>query len=349
MSADAAEILPAANGLAPLSLKDAPAFIQVQFPVGRLSAEAYKERKAGAGQTLTALGSYWKGRKPLILCRAVVLGCLLPATDNASKDLDIFLKLMGMDDAAFLRRGLIPKPSEIVGRLMPIGGITSGEAAELFVIKRRILEEGKTVWTEEPFDLDGFPNLVEDRSVYLDWEGGVGDAERNHWRLRALETYTYEERVKRAKRPEECDEAFLDEIWTDVNSHLGTRAFGLPDLVEQLGVARFGHGPKLADTFCGAGSIPFEGARIGCEVYASDLNPVACLLTWGAFNIIGAEPEKRAQIERAQEVVAAAVDEEIARLGIEHDADGNRAKVFLYCLETRCPRPGGWCRWHRHG
>ena len=90
--------------LAPFSLKDAPSFIERQFPVGRLSAEAYKERKAGAGQTLTALGSYWKGRKPLILVRAVVLGCLLPATDDAAADLDIFLKLMAMDDGAFGRR-----------------------------------------------------------------------------------------------------------------------------------------------------------------------------------------------------------------------------------------------------
>ena len=77
-----------APGLAPLSLKDAPSFIERQFPVGRLSAEAYKERKAGAGQTLTALGSYWKGRKPLILVRAVVLGALLPATDRPAEDLE---------------------------------------------------------------------------------------------------------------------------------------------------------------------------------------------------------------------------------------------------------------------
>jgi putative DNA methylase len=77
-------------GLAPFSLRDAPSFIERQFPVGRLSAEAYKERKAGSGQTLTALGSYWKGRKPLILVRAVVLGCLLPATDDLAADLDIF-------------------------------------------------------------------------------------------------------------------------------------------------------------------------------------------------------------------------------------------------------------------
>jgi putative DNA methylase len=340
MNADAAVIGSEAGGLAPLSLKNAPAFIEVQFPVGRLSAEAYKERKAGAGQTLTALGSYWKGRKPLVLCRAVVLGCLLPATNNPTKDLDIFLKLMGMDDAAFLRRGLVPKPSEIVGRLMPIGGVTSCEAAELFVIRRRTLEGKKAVWVEEPFDLDAFPNLVEDRSVYLEWADSIGDTERNDWRLRALETYTYDERVRRAKRPEECDATFLDEIWTEVNAYLGTRAWNLAQLVQQLGVARFGHRPKIADTFCGAGSIPFEAARVGCDVYASDLNPIACMLTWGAYNIIGADDVARRETQSQQEEIAAAIDAEITRLGLEHDGKGNRAKAYLFCLETRCPKTG---------
>src|SRR5271166_2122098 len=113
MNADTIEMLSATSGLSPLSLQDAPSFIEVQFPVGRLSAEAYKERKAGPGQTLTALGSYWKGRKPLILCRAVVLGCLLPATDNPAKDLDIFLKLMAMDDEGLARRVKSLKASDI--------------------------------------------------------------------------------------------------------------------------------------------------------------------------------------------------------------------------------------------
>ena len=125
-----------------------------------------------------------------------------------------------------------------------------------------------------------------------------------------------------------------------MNRHLGTHAFSIPELIEQLGIARFGHRPKVADTFCGGGSIPFEAARIGCDVYASDLNPIACMLTWGAFNIIGASPEKRAEIETAQKEVAAAVDAEITRLGIEHDKRGNRAKAYLYCLETRCPKTG---------
>jgi putative DNA methylase len=293
------------RGLTPFSLKDAPSFIEAQFPVGRLSAEAYKERKAGSGQTLTALGSYWKGRKPLVLVRAVVLGCLMPATDDPGKDLDIFLKLMAMDDAAFGRR---------------FDGSAS-EFARLFPAYAEI--------------------SIEETGRRLRWREDLDESALESTVAKAFATlpYTFDQRLKHVRRPEECNETvLLAPIWDEVNSHLGTFARSIPELVEQLGVARFGRRPKLADTFCGGGSIPFEAARIGCDVYASDLNPIACMLTWGAFHIIGASADERAEIEEAQAKVAAAVDSEIARLGIEHDARGNRAKAYLYCLETRCPK-----------
>ena len=74
-----------------------PTFIETQFPIARLSAESYKERKAVSGQTLTGLGKWW-GRKPLILVRASILGMLMPASNDAKKDREIFLKILTMDD-----------------------------------------------------------------------------------------------------------------------------------------------------------------------------------------------------------------------------------------------------------
>jgi len=295
-------------GLAPFALKDAPSFIERQFPVGRLSAEAYKERDAGQGQTLTALGSYWKGRKPLILVRAVVLGCLLPATNDAAKDLDIFLKLMAIDDGAFARR---------------FGGAASDFA--------RMVP-------------DCAEQVTEARGRGRSWREDVDLETRHRLMAEAFATlpYSFDARLKSPmRRPEECDETeLLAPIWSEVNRHLGTNAASLPELVEQLGIARFGHRPRVADTFCGGGSIPFEAARIGCDAIASDLNPIACMLTWGAFNVIGASKEVRADIDAAQTSLADTVDSEISKLGIEHDKDGNRAKAFLYCLETRCPKTG---------
>jgi len=105
-------------GIVPRSLAEAPALIERLLPVQKLSAEAYKEQMAVHGKTLTALGSYWKGRKPLILAKACVMGCLLPATEDAKRDLEIFEMLMGMDDLSFAARAKRrPKPKEILATL----------------------------------------------------------------------------------------------------------------------------------------------------------------------------------------------------------------------------------------
>ena len=42
-----------------------------------------------------------------------------------------------------------------------------------------------------------------------------------------------------------------------------------------------GKPPRLLDPFAGGGAIPLEGLRLGCEVEASDLNPVAVLILKG--------------------------------------------------------------------
>ena len=46
-------------------------------------------------------------------------------------------------------------------------------------------------------------------------------------------------------------------------------------------LVRAAHGeepPLVVDPFAGGGSIPLEALRLGCEAFASDLNPVACLI-----------------------------------------------------------------------
>ena len=46
-----------------------------------------------------------------------------------------------------------------------------------------------------------------------------------------------------------------------------------------------GSPPPVLDPFCGGGSIPLEAQRLGLEVYASDLNPVAVLITKAMIEI----------------------------------------------------------------
>ena len=94
-------------------------FIETQFPVSKISKESYAEREAKQSQTLTGLGKWW-GRKPLVLCRATILGLLLPATNDPKKDREVFLRLMTMDDDGMLRRkSKRVRPENVANRVGP--------------------------------------------------------------------------------------------------------------------------------------------------------------------------------------------------------------------------------------
>ncbi len=320
------------NKLEPYSWKDRPALIEHLFPVQKLSVESYKEQMAGQGKTLTALGSFWKGRKPLILNKACVLGCLLPTSNNPLKDLEVFELLMGMDEESLIRRGANASVETI---LETVPGL---EVSKYFGIKT----EDSTLPSHTPFSLKDHSRVVNGKSKLpiVKWKEDLPRGE--YFRIQKLATKeaSYTEKIRMADRPEEVGEVLFDGIWDKVNSHLGTHASSIPELVEEMGIARFGHRPKVADVFCGSGQIPFEAARLGCDVYASDLNPIACMLTWGAFHIVGAGEEERKKIEESQKALVEKVQREIDALDIESDGNGWKAKAFLYCVEVVCPETG---------
>ncbi len=316
----------ASPAIVPFALKDAPALIERLLPVQKLSAEAYKEQMAVHGKTLTALGSYWKGRKPLILNKACILGCLLPATEDLARDLEIFEKLMAMDDESFVVRWKRrPKPKEILAEL----SIDWIDAFFTVDPPGSLPNSSPVDWSDPAY-----------QGVKVAWRADLTELDRRRLEAQVLPDLTYRERVDQAQRPEEVMETVHDHIWGAVNAHLGTSAHSFPELVEQLGILRFGHRPRVADTFCGSGQIPFEAARLGCDVYASDLNPIACMLTWGALNIVGGSPESRERLAREQEALVQRVQEQIDELGVETDGNGWRAKVLMYCVETTCPQTG---------
>lgn len=208
--------------VSPYSLANAPALIERLLPVQKLSAEAYKEQMAGSGKPLTALGSYWKGRKPLILNKACVLGCLLPATADPARDLEIFEKLMAMDDESFVARWKRrPKPKDVLGTLsIPC-------VFDYFVANPQgILPPSAPVdWSNREY-----------AAVKIAWRDDVSEVDRRRLESKILPQATYRERVNQAYRPEEVLETVHAHIWDAVNSHLGTSAHSMPELMEQLGI-----------------------------------------------------------------------------------------------------------------
>jgi adenine-specific DNA methylase len=280
-----------------------PSFIEAQFPVSKLSKESYNERKAVAGQTLTALGKWW-GRKPLVLVRAIILGLLLPATDNPDADRKTFLALMTMDDDGMLRR---------------LDGALSA----------RVVYEGCTPRERTRYFLSDGTKPT--------WRREISRIDRQGVMRRAFLRMSYDRRLEYCKRPEEIDGPGL-EAWERINAHLGTSAMNLPELVVELGRRRFGGVPRVGDVFSGGGSIPFEAARLGCEAYGSDLNPVAALLTWGALNIVGGGEVAVARVAAAQRRVFDAVQRQVDAWGIERNEQGWIADAYLILQRAARPR-----------
>lgn len=314
-----------------MSLRDAPALIERLWPAQKISVEAQKERKAVQGQTLVGLGSYWKGRKPLVLVRACVLGSLLPATEDPAEDLAVFEMLMRIDDSAFYHRDLKTKASQIAKLAFGVGASDVDQIRKAFSIRGWI-------GNESPADEEFLAALAGDRLV---WRRDITDALREKITLAGLSKLPYIDRVGRSLRPEELDDDAFKSIWPRVNKHLGTTAKSLQELVEQLGIMRFGHRPRVADTFAGGGSIPFEAARLGCDVYASDLNPVACMLTWGATSFLASTDEEMERFDAGRNQIIRRLDERLLEQGVETSASGDRARIYLYCVEA-LDRATGW-------
>lgn len=150
---------------------------------------------------------------------------------------------------------------------------------------------------------------------------------------------TYETILNESCRPEEIDGP-SEESWKVINEHLEIDAHNLQELAQALGKKRFGHIPQVGDCFAGGGSNVFEPARMGCDVYGSDLNPLAGLLTWADLNILGSSEAELAELKSFQEEVFDAVCAEFDALGIERNEEGHVAKYYLYCNETTCPECG---------
>ena len=289
-------------------------FIETQFPIARLSAESYKERKANLGQTLTRLGKWW-GRKPLVLVRASILGMLMPASEDPKRDREIFLKLMTMDSEGLWRR----RKAVVADRaLLAEAPAFADEWNDADDETREELRE--TVW----------------RALSPEVRARLDATRRFPLSRETFDALPYDQKLRHCLRPEHLEGP--DELtWREINAHLRTNASNLPELVEQLGRKRFGHRPRVGDSFCGGGSIPFEAARIGCEAFGSDLNPIAALLTWASVNLIGGGGEVQQRVRSVQEQAFAEANAQVTAWGIEQNESGWRADAFLYCVEVSVP------------
>ena len=105
--------------------------------------------------------------------------------------------------------------------------------------------------------------------------------------------------------------------------------------------------PLVVDPFSGGGSIPLEALRLGCEAFASDLNPVACLILKVMLEDIPRESHRRDaenaesladELRRVGKQIKAAAEKELADL-YPTDPDGATPIAYLWARTVRCESP----------
>jgi putative DNA methylase len=94
--------------------------------------------------------------------------------------------------------------------------------------------------------------------------------------------------------------------------------------------------PLVVDPFAGGGSIPLEALRLGRDVYASDLNPVACLILKTMLEDVPRHgPGLADKVRVAGSEIRAAAERELGRF-YPLDPDGARPIAYLWARTVRC-------------
>jgi putative DNA methylase len=97
--------------------------------------------------------------------------------------------------------------------------------------------------------------------------------------------------------------------------------------------------PLVVDPFAGGGSIPLEALRVGCEAFASDLNPVACLILKVMLEDIPRHgPDLAAELRRVGAEIKQQAEKELAEI-YPKDPDGSVPIAYLWARTVRCEAP----------
>ena len=108
------------------------------------------------------------------------------------------------------------------------------------------------------------------------------------------------------------------------------------------GLVKAAHGeetPLVVDSFSGGGSIPIEALRVGCDAFASDLNPVACLILNSKLNNI---PRQGIEVSEEFREVGLSVlkksQEDLTEI-FPKDKDNSTPIAYLWARVVLCESP----------
>jgi len=245
--------------------------IEAGFPCHQVGAETQRERDTGQAPPPNRLHVWW-ARRPLTPSRAAIIASL----DPEGTDPETFVRQLGIEKKVMLLEG---QPWTLTGKLLE--RIVTDNGSEQIVVDDVLL---RAFATEQKQRRENLALITELKAGSAEF---ARDPVIQRWEK---ESQPLPEDVLRKGELLEIRQVMGDPAWSKTklafakqykfsfpgDAYGYPRAFSIPTLYRK---SQF----TVLDPTSGGGSIPFEALRLGHNVIANELNPVATIILFATL------------------------------------------------------------------
>lgn len=296
--------------------------IEGKFPCGQVGAETRRERDTGLSPAPNRLHVWW-ARRPLTPSRAAVLGSILPADVNP----DDFVMELGIRKYQANVGGVWV---DVPDKFMAENGYSLSwdkKLEKLIADENKLRKELRDICNTL---LEEAPQLVDDENFKLLIKRTTPIAQTPFMTSTAIET-----------RLVPANPVWFNEIMK-LCAEYGIRVpnlYGYDRAYKNKPSVNF-KDMTVLDCTAGGGSIPFEALRLGCNIVANDLNPVASAIQMATLKYPALYGQDLCKyLEKYGEELLQTVNDKLRDYYYLGD-EGESVQTFLYHRTVTCPHCG---------
>lgn len=265
--------------------------IEVAMPIKEISAESVRDKSIRHGHISTL--HLWWARRPLPVCRAVVFASLVPDPldeycPEAFKDA---VELLLGAKAQTIRDGQNPvpnvyKPYEDIPHTAIVDKMDDNLRTRLMMFIGKFSD--KYVQDEKLGKKTPAKNQLSDYSL-IKWDNKNDEHILNVARKLIFVAHNAASGKSCNELTQEFDQLYQNikvsekDLYETPDRHLPSPEVEIKEEKLQNAIQSFlSKMPKVFDPFAGGGAIPLEAARLGCNSYGNDINPVAHIIQKGS-------------------------------------------------------------------
>ncbi len=257
--------------------------IEVAMPIKEISAESVRDKSIRHGHISTL--QVWWARRPLPVCRAVVFASIVPdpLDENCPQAFkDAVEILLGKNN----NTGDPYKPYDDIPYTSAIDKMDDNLRNRLLMFIGKFSD--KYSLNERQGRKTDAKDLISDASL-IKWDNRNKDEIINIARKLIWVANNQSNGINADSLLKEFDKYFTiikdaeADLYLTIDRHISTEKIIAKELKLHNAINSFlGRMPKVFDPFAGGGAIPLEAARLGCNSFGNDINPVAHIIQKGS-------------------------------------------------------------------